>query len=1263
MSSCFNGDWHGRQLGIVAALLAVLACGSASAQSPEDNLPFESSASGRVYNGTTPLRLWHQTRGYGMEASQTAFGGRLAVDLVDAIGFMDGQFRVSNESQFGLDFGGGFRWMAPSLLTGGTRVYGLTSWYDGQETNLNNYFNQIGVSFESLGEQIDFRANANIPLENEKSGDIVIDTGEVTYFQNFLSIGTLIPSDVSLRIVDFEVAPRIFDLNAWVYAGGYQMDGNDVSDLGAKGGVRGYVTNDLAVDVGIQDDDTFGTNTVFQIIWTPGRTGAGPTSWIHTLADRMREQVYRNTYVATTQVNRTGTDNLTNVDGEDIRIVHVDFSKTAPGDGTFENPYTSIDSANGAGSQQGDIILVHAQPGANPNVYTGQSLTLQDEQRFLGEGGGVEHTVVTQQMGTVTLPETFAGALNGTRPTMLNSSGLAAVTLEGTTDESENFAAMEVSNFEFDGGAKAIRSGTNGVAAVNINNLRIENTTSHGIDLADMTQTLANGTTRSRFAPTIDKVDFANVGGDDILLTSTTSETTISHATAISNITSLNGNGVGINLVQNQRAATINNFDWNGGTTGDGALRIFEAGTQGTVTLSNSAGSDDNVITGGTVGTAYAIKIDNSAATHTVTGTKISAMGGDSIVVNDGAANLNFTGEIVQNTNAQSILSVTGGHTGTLNFTELTADAGVIRATMGDGLQFDDMNGVYIFNDEVELTGTTAAINVTGDSDGDITLANGQFTSTTGDTITFAGGEANLTFNGKITQTLNFAVLSVTGGHDGTLAFNDLAASPGVITASGGTGLQFSNADGAYTFNDAVVLAGGNAAIDIIAGSEGTFTFADTDITNPGVGPAVNIDASSAIFTFTGDIVSNNADAVVLNANTGGSVTFAAASTINSTQGIDVTANTGGTFLFAGEVNLTGTANGVEILNNTGGSTQFNDIDITKTGTGTGFRAASATTGHTVTVTGNNNTIETETGVALELNTVAVGASGVTFQSVSSDGAVNGIILNNLTGGAVIIGATGSAIGDGGTIANSTGHAVLITNAANVSLNNMEINGTAALFDGVNVNHTNSAASTVTIADSRIEDGAAGIEYTRSASGTSRLFVTDNEIDNTGDQGLAVNVSGSGAANVTVTGNNIANTASGDEGILVQTSGGSNKTLNLLIDGNTVQSDTTTAAVAINAVGNGTVNATVTDNTNFQNLDAATGKAFTATTNNPAATIRMNLNANAGTDATAGNAFVLTNTSGTFTVEDVATVNTRNTGGVTVGAGVTDDAGPIPPPN
>ena len=106
---------------------------------------------------------------------------------------------------------------------------------------------------------------------------------------------------MSLRVVDFEIAPRLFNLNAWAYAGGYQMDGDGISEFGEKGGVRGYLTNDLVLDVGVTDDDQFGTNTVVQVIWTPGRTTADSSSWSHNIDDRMREQVYRNAYVAVDQ--------------------------------------------------------------------------------------------------------------------------------------------------------------------------------------------------------------------------------------------------------------------------------------------------------------------------------------------------------------------------------------------------------------------------------------------------------------------------------------------------------------------------------------------------------------------------------------------------------------------------------------------------------------------------------------------------------------------------------------------------------------------------------------------------------------------------------------------------------------------------------------------------------------------------------------------------------------------------------------------------
>lgn len=1234
MSSCFNRDWHGRQVGFVAALLAMLACGSASAQSVADNLPFENSASGRVYNGTTPLRLWHQTRGYGMEASQTAFGGRLAVDLVDAIGFMDGQFRVSNESQFGMDIGGGFRWMAPSLLTGDMRVFGVTGWYDGQETNLNNYFNQLGVSLESLGEQIDFRLNANIPLENAKQGDIVIDTGEVTYFQNFLSIGTLIPTDVALRIVDFEVAPRIFDLNAWVYAGGYQMDGDGVSDLGAKGGVRGYVTNDLAVDLGVQDDDTFGTNTVFQIIWTPGRTGAGPTSWVHTLADRMREQVYRNAYVATTQVEQAGSSNLTNLDGQDIRVVHVDFTSSAPGDGTFENPYTSLDSVDG-GSQQGDIILVHAQDGAN--VYNGQSVRLIDEQRFLGEGDGLRHQVDTQQLGTIDLPESKPGAWDWTRPTIQNAPG-AAVTLAGITEESENFAGIEVSNFVITGGTNAVVSSSDGVATVDINNLDVSDTTGGAIELAAMTQTLENGTTRSRFNVTIDEITFDNVGttdqDDDIQLDAGTTETTISHATAISNIASTNGEGVGINLIENQRAVTINNYDWNGGTTGLGALLITDATAQGGVTLSNSTANDDNQFTGGAVGSAFAINIEDSLATHTVTGTVIEDMGGDSIVVNDGAANLNFTGKITQETNPHSILSVTGGHTGTLTFVELTADEGVISAITGDGLQFNDADGNYIFTDLVSFTGTSQAINVTN-SDGVLTFQNAEITNTTGTAIVFNGGDSNMTLTGRIEQTAAPAnagdpLLSVTNGHTGTLVFNEIDSGQGVINATQGTGLFFDNADGAYTFNDEVALSGATAVISIDeSASTATFNFAEVDIDYTGTDNAVTIaNGEAQAITISGDIdvTTGGGQPVQINNNTGGSITFN--TTISSDQqGILVNDNVDTTIRFAGQTQLNTTTNdAVTLTNNENGGVRFDNLQITTT-SGNGF---TATQTDNLTVQGTGNTITTTTGTALDLDEVVVGSAGVTFATVSSTGAVNGIVLEDVTGGTVTI--------NGGTLLNSTGAGVMMTNSTNLALNGVVISG----------------------------GNAEGIDYNLTTAMTSRLALTNVNISGTALEGLNANVaviSGAATANIRVDNSNISNT-SDDESIVLTTSGAGSKTVNLLVQGSSISNDSATAPAANFQAGQSTaLNATILNN-QFTNTNAAPGRPFEMASNTASSIVRLNLNGNTGS-AVSGDAFFLEENTGSFSVVDRDDADTDNTGGVdfspNIGAFV-DDPGGIPTP-
>ena len=1516
-------------------LLALAAPAVTHAQGLLDGVPSITQGSGVMNVGTAPVRVWAATKRYGEETQETALGTHLATETGFGLAFIDGQLRTgSSDSDVSANAGLGVRWLGESA------VWGASLWYDGEDTQLNNWYNQIGVSFERLSPLVDLRLNANFPLENTKVAGTSLVGTDALYTGNQLAVQTLTSADVSLRVVDFEVAPRILDLNLWVYGGGYQMDGDGISELGSKAGVRGYVYNDLALDLGITDDDEFGTYTALQVIWTPGRTAPGISDWSHQLADRLREHVYRNAYVATQQTTVSGTSALTDVNGDEFRIVHVDSSAAAGGDGTYENPLNSVANIQ-ANSQQGDIVLVHAG-----STFVGQSATLQDEQRLLGEGGNQTHDVVTTELETIVLPESSAGALAGAIPVIQNAGG-DAIILAGGNVEVSTLDAIEVSNLSIDGGTRGIAS-TSGVGAVNINRMTIANTTGHGIDLTPLEETLANSSTQARLSATIDEITFSGVGGDDIHVNGTTVETTNAGTIAISNITSTDGNGVGVALVDANRATTIADIAWDGGTTGVGALLIQDATAEATVAVSGT-----NTVTGGTSATpdtaGYAVRIDNSAGSHTIAGMTVTDTGGDSVQVNGGSADLNFGGQLNQANNA-SVVSVSGGHTGSLTFSEAATDAGVINATNGDGLQFDDADGVYTFNDAVVLNGGDAGIDILNDSAASITLADATITDPTGAAVNVVGGSASMDFTGKITQANNAAAVSVSSGHTGTLNFNEGTTGDGVLVATNGTGLVFNNADGGYLFNDKVTLAGGDASVDVVNDSEGTFTFAEADITNP-TGTAVLVQASNAVVNFNSGVITTNSGAshaIDILDNTGGSISFASASTLNATAGmgvrmqgnasttvafngdatlntgtntavevdnntssgvtfanadatysgvgnaiavtdntsttvafsdgdisatsgrplaitgntagsvtfaaattitgtgdgilvqnndgtttavngkvtltgananitvdgnlagtsvtfadadvtysgagnavgvtdntgttvafnngdisasvgrpVAVTGNTDGSVTFAAATSVTGTAEGISVQNNngtatafngavtlttgvndaividnTGGSTRFATLDVKTTGgrglvanantdhavtvtgaatfdtatgnavedtgnsggslafnstvdvtttSGDAFTTSGNTDGHTasvsgittintsggdgvtitgnsggstaftrldvkttgngngVTATGNTNhalqvtgtssTIATETGTGLNLNGVSVNPAGVNFASVNvaGDGAtgpVNGIVLQNLTGsGAVVIGANGTIAGDGGSIAGTTGDAVVITDAANVSLNHMNINSTAGIALDYNV--TKSAASRLTLNGNTI-DSSSGI-------------TVDMDVDTTAS-----------IANITIENNSITNT-NANAALTLNTAGVTAKTVNLLVQNNlTVRSDSPAATANIIVGQSTTLNANVLNN-QFGNTDATPGKPFNMETTMASSTARLNLNGNTGT-ADSGNGFFLTETAGQFTVEDLANVDTNNTGGVTTTGGITNDAGGIPTP-
>ena len=190
-----------------------------------------------------------------------------------------------------------------------------------------------------------------------------------------------------------------------------------------------------------------------------------------------------------------------------------------------------------------------------------------------------------------------------------------------------------------------------------------------------------------------------------------------------------------------------------------------------------------------------------------------------------------------------------------------------------------------------------------------------------------------------------------------------------------------------------------------------------TTVNSTGGTNNVNLADVGGSLTIQGGTLSG-ATAAAFAATTTTAIVSCAASITNATGGISLTNNTGGTFTFSGGINLSTGAN----------------------------PAFTATGGGTVNATQNNttivNTLTTTSGAALNVANTTIGASGLTFRSISANGATNGIVLNNTgaTGGLTVSGNGGacSSVGTctGGTIQTAT-VGVSLTNTRNVSIDRM----------------------------------------------------------------------------------------------------------------------------------------------------------------------------------------------------------------------------------
>ena len=420
--------------------------------------------------------------------------------------------------------------------------------------------------------------------------------------------------------------------------------------------------------------------------------------------------------------------------------------------------------------------------------------------------------------------------------------------------------------------------------------------------------------------------------------------------------------------------------------------------------------------------------------------------------------------------------------------------------------------------------------------------------------------------------------VALTGAAAGTFNFTNFA-----INTTGGTGFLV-NSSGAPTINVGSgstenVSATGGPAVDVRnANSASNLTFDAVSSTNSS-GAGINLDSNGAtpFSASSGSISGAAGNAVDFN---GGSGNITYPGTLGNGAGgtADITGRTGGAIALSGNINDTNDAGGgITMSGNTGGSTTFSGTTKTlNTGASAAFSSTgsgqtitfsggglnidttsgagfSATGGGTVNVTGTSNTIDSTTGTSLNVASTNIGASGLTFEHISSNGAGNGINLDTTgSSGGLTVSGTGSA-GSGGTIQNSTGSGILLNSTKTPSLSWMNIsnNGNAVNEGGLRMTNVTGTGS---LTSSTVTGGFEDNVYVKNDTTTATFTVQGPSCSITNNSSVSgnngINLLAATTANLTATVNNCS--FSGNRAVTIGADSADNSTLNVTITNNTI---------------------------------------------------------------------------------------------------------------
>lgn len=606
-------------------------------------------------------------------------------------------------------------------------------------------------------------------------------------------------------------------------------------------------------------------------------------------------------------------------------------------------------------------------------------------------------------------------------------------------------------------------------------------------------------------------------------------------------------------------------------------------------------------MTGGATG---GFTFGQSSSIGTTTGAAIA-------LSNSGASVFTYNGDVTF-AGANALLNVSGGHSGTVTFA-----LGMLTATNGTGLVFNNADGTYNFSSTANLA---AGISIANGSAGSFTFSNIAITNPAGSALDIQNSTASLSYSGTINYAAAVTPAIYIGNHSGgTIAFG-----AGSLTTSGGNGLTFVNADGTYTFANTIDINSNVIGIGISGDSSGSFDFGSNATVVATGGSAIDVWNSTANVDYRGHVEATGGFGVNIADHAGGTIDFSGATmdlaggallrfdNADATYDFGSFAGTGGsriTFLNGsagsftfGDVDLAGIGTNQTAVDLTGatGNVTFNTLDITGAST-TGTKGIDLTgnTGTGDIVVTNSSTI---TGVGVGVDLTNASRTGL-FQYGDGENLVDVASTISATTPLVITGLNGGTGNYNFADVNLVGDTSGLATTATVYYVLAGASGSGTLGDPGSLAGAEAAAADIIILLNNPTGGQDVLDALGS-NGNDTLQLDANQALRSFLNGDTITLPGGAPANVILTGvvtGQVTNPYAGSGAPILTTTGAANTVTlanNNLIDGVVIQSASGFAGVYGSGVATVTLsNATLSGTgTALRLLDG--GAAATATLTN-----------------------------------------------------------------